>query len=213
MADEPMNGEPPTTPNAPATDWDATRWKLVHALALSTAGDQPTPKAKGKILHERAAELARRLDDDSDQGDMIQVLEFGLGSERYAVETSAVREICRFSSITPMPGLPPFIIGVISVRGRICSVVDIGRLFEGPSRDVKSFETAIVIRSARMEFAIVADEIHGTRRIAVGTLQTDVPTLTGVRKEYLKGITPERVAVLDAHRMLSDDKLVLRKDG
>jgi hypothetical protein len=34
-----------------------------------------------------------------------------------------------------------------------------------------------------------------------------------VRKEYLKGITPERVAVLDAHRMLSDDKLVLRKDA
>jgi purine-binding chemotaxis protein CheW len=211
MADEPRNGAPP--PGAPATAWEEIRGKLMHAMALSNAEDQTTPKAKGRILKERAAELARRLDDDVEEGATIQVLEFGLGKERYAVETSAVKEICRFKTITPMPGLPPFILGVISVRGRICSVVDIGRLFDGPPRDTKSFETGVVLRSARMEFAIVADEIHGTRRLAVGTLQTDVPTLTGVRKEYLKGITPERVAVLDAHRMLSDDKLVLRKDA
>jgi purine-binding chemotaxis protein CheW len=213
MADEPKNGAPSAAPGAPATAWEEIRWKLMQATALSTAADQATPEAKGRILKERAAELARRLDEGADDGDTTQVLEFGLGNERYAVETSAVREICRFGSITPMPGLPPFILGVISVRGRICSVVDIGRLFEGPPRDIKTFETAVVIRSARMEFAIVADEIHGTRRLALDTLQTDVPTLTGVRKEYLRGITPERVAVLDAHRMLSDDKLVLRKDG
>ena len=63
-----------------------------------------------------------------------------------------------------------------------------------------------------MEFAIRADEVVGMRQISTAALQTSLPTLTGARQKYLRGVTAERVAVLDAQRLLTDDALVVR-DG
>jgi purine-binding chemotaxis protein CheW len=63
-----------------------------------------------------------------------------------------------------------------------------------------------------MEVGILADTIHGVRRIPRRALQPSLPTLTGVRAEYLKGITGERLIVLDADKLLSDSKIVVQDE-
>lgn len=63
-----------------------------------------------------------------------------------------------------------------------------------------------------MEVGILADTIHGVRRIPLGDLQPSLPTLTGVRAEYLKGITGGRLIVLDADKLLSDPKNVVQEE-
>jgi purine-binding chemotaxis protein CheW len=50
------------------------------------------------------------------------------------------------------------------------------------------------------------------RHISTAALQTSLPTLTGARQKYLRGVTAERVAVLDAQRLLTDDALVVRDE-
>ncbi|NTU77697.1 MAG: hypothetical protein HGA90_07815 [Alphaproteobacteria bacterium] len=63
-----------------------------------------------------------------------------------------------------------------------------------------------------MEFAVLADSVSGICHIPVADLQASLPTLTGSRKKYLRGVTSERLAVLDAHRLLGDDTLVVRHE-
>ena len=63
-----------------------------------------------------------------------------------------------------------------------------------------------------MELGILADAVLGIRSIAVEGMATTLPTLTGIRAEYLKGVTPELVAVLDAPRLLSDPRIVVNDD-
>ena len=209
---------PDATPAAPdtgsaAVDWESLSARLATAYKTATAVKGKTSaRERTRVLHERAEVLSRSLDDSGATEDDLQVLEFSLGDEHYGVESSSVREIYRVKEITPLPGMPPFVLGVVSVRGRICSVVDMGRLFERAAREAKSFKMAVVLASADMEFALLADEIVGTRVMRSADLQADVSSLTGARREYLKGVTTDRMAVLDAARLLGDEKLIVRKE-
>jgi len=62
-----------------------------------------------------------------------------------------------------------------------------------------------------MVFGILADAILGVRRISLAEIQPSLPTLTGIREKYLKGITPERTVILDAGKLLADEEIVVQE--
>jgi len=192
-------------------DWAAVRGRLVR-LATDAAAGGLTEADKSRVLKDRTALLAQVVAPKDDDAATVQVLEFLLGSERYAVDTSSVREVNVLKEITPVPRTPDFILGVIGVRGRICSVVDLGRVFGLPPSEPGPGARAIVMANRTMEFAIRADEVVGMRHVSIAALQTSLPTLTGARQKYLRGVTAERIAVLDAERLLTDEALVVRDE-
>jgi purine-binding chemotaxis protein CheW len=53
--------------------------------------------------------------------------------------------------------------------------------------------------------------MRGTRQIAQGSLQEALPTLSGIREKYLKGITADGVVVLDGGKLLADASLVVQQ--
>ena len=53
----------------------------------------------------------------------------------------------------------------------------------------------------------MADQVLGVRSISLSQIQPSLPTLTGIREDYLKGVTPERLVILDAEKILSDPQL------
>ena len=61
-----------------------------------------------------------------------------------------------------------------------------------------------------MEFGILADAVTGIRKISLDIIQPVLPTLTGIRAEYLKGVTDERVVILDAKKILGDEKIIVK---
>jgi purine-binding chemotaxis protein CheW len=212
---------PTTSPDTPATgnggggtlvDWTGVRERLARLSAATVAGSQSAAERE-RLLAERADVLARIVAPKNDEGETVSVLEFRLGAERYAVENAAVREVHVLREITPVPGTPDFILGVVIVRGRICSVVDLARVFDLPARERGARARVVVLADRAMEFGIVADEVVGMRAIATVTLQDSLPTMTGARQKYLRGVTPERIAVLDARRLLADKTLVVRDDA
>ena len=70
----------------------------------------------------------------------------------------------------------------------------------------------IIINDETMEFGILADAILGVRSVAVSELGPPLPTLTGIREEFLKGITGERMVILDAARILADKNIVVHEE-
>lgn len=165
-----------------------------------------------QLLDKRARRLAEPPVGARPLQGMIEVVEFRLDAERYAVETSRVREVFQARALTSVPGTPPFVVGIINVRGKIISVVDIRGFFGLPGREAAEEFRVLILHAPDMEFALLADEIAGVSRIASADLQATLPTLSGVRAEYLKGITADRLAVLDADRMLADPGLMVHDD-
>ncbi|MFW6436223.1 MAG: chemotaxis protein CheW [Halococcoides sp.] len=56
--------------------------------------------------------------------DRVQVLEFGLGDERYCVSIDYVTEIVDVGEVTAVPNAPRYVEGVMDLRGRTTAIVD-----------------------------------------------------------------------------------------
>lgn len=164
------------------------------------------------LLAARAALLAREPS-AAEIGERLEVVEFLLGSERYGIETSFVVEVHPLRELTPLPCTPPFLLGLVNMRGKILSVIDIRRFFELPEREGGELGKVIVLHDDSMEFGLLADAIIGVCTIPVRALQPPLPTLTGIRADYLRGMTGERLALLDAGKMLADKRLVVHEEG
>jgi purine-binding chemotaxis protein CheW len=191
-------------------DWDKIHHLLEQTDAAIKKGFSPDPEEKKKILRERAKLLAKRPDEPR-AGESLEIVEFLIGQEHYGIETRLVRETLPLKDFTPVPGVPSFVFGLINVRGQIISVIDIRRFFDMPEKGLSDLNRVIVIHDERMEFGILADEILGVRAVPLDELQPSLPTLTGVREEYLKGVTAERVVILDAGKLLSDRRMIVHQ--
>jgi len=161
------------------------------------------------ILHERALRLAEPPPREGVSNDLLDVAVFTLNDEIYAIESHFIAETVVIKSITPLPGVPAFIAGITALRGDIVSVLDLKNLFGmNPERPARLF--MLYLQRGETRFGILADSILGVRTINHGDLQSNVATLTGIRSRYVRGITSDRIAVLDAHALLTDDRIIVR---
>lgn len=166
----------------------------------------------GQILRARAQALARPQESAAASGATLELLEFRLAQECYALETRCVHEVYPLKDLTPLPCTPPFVLGVVNVRGRITPVIDIKKFFDLPDKGLTDLHRIILVHGNDLELGLLADAIVGVRTIAVDSLQPSLPTLTGIRSEYLKGVTAERLVVLDLDRILADPKIIVHEE-
>ena len=196
-----------------AIDWAEVRARLDAAQAAGEQAWTPGADETGRILRERALALAAEPGETQDLVDSIEVVEFSLAQERYAVESAYVREVYPLENLTPLPCTPAFVLGIVNLRGEIVSVIDLRAFFDLPQTGLPDLNKIIVLESGSMMFGILADVILGARRIPLADIQPALPTLTGIREKYLKGITAERTAVLDAGKLLADDGIVVQEQA
>ncbi len=206
-----MTADPKTDTDKPESrmDWSAIQRRLERANAALEQKTAPAAEEKKNILKARARALAREPDAGRTGLDQIAVVEFLLAGERYAVESAYVREVCRLIELTPLPGTPAFVLGIISVRGQIVSVIDPKRFFDLPQKGLTDLNKVILISDGTMEFGLLADAVLGVCRLFVKELQPSLPTLTGVRAEFLIGVSSDHLVVLDAKKLLSDPGMVV----
>jgi len=143
----------------------------------------------------------------------MRVLVIAANAAFFAVPMATVHQVLRRPLVTLVPLSPVGLIGIVNVRGEILSVIDIKKFFDLPEKGLTDLNKVIVLESEDMVFGIVADVISGVRRISRAGIQSSLPTLTGIREDYLLGVTAERVVVLDAEKLLSDEKLIVQEQA
>ena len=165
-----------------------------------------------QILRARAQVLARPQSSAPAPSTMLELLEFRLASERYALETRHVQDVHPLRDLTPLPCTPPFVLGIVNLRGRILPVLDLKKFFDLPEQGLTDLHRIILVRGNDLELGLLADVIVGVRSVAADSLQPSPPTFTGIRADYLKGIGEERLVVLDLDRILSDPKIIVHEE-
>jgi purine-binding chemotaxis protein CheW len=192
-------------------DWEEVK----RLLALAAPGEAltPPPDEKRKILKGRARELSREMTAGGGTGESAEVVELRVADERYGVESCYVHEVYPLKEMTWLPGTPPFVLGITNVRGRIVAVNDLRRFFSLPGAQTTAGGKLVILGNEAMEFGVLADEVVGVRSIPLAELQPPLRTLTGNGAKYLRGITGDRLALLDAEKILSDRRIVINEEA
>ena len=190
-------------------DWQEIHRRLENAKATLDRKTAISDDEKKKVLKARARILAQEPGEDNAGREQIEIVAFLLAYESYALESSFVREVYPLKHLAPLPGTPPFVAGIINVRGQIVSVIDLKKFFDLPEKGLTDHNKVIILRDGKTEFGILADALLSVGNVLLDDLQASLPTLTGVRADYLKGVTAARLVVLDAAKLLADPKINL----
>ncbi|HLA28974.1 MAG TPA: chemotaxis protein CheW [Syntrophales bacterium] len=194
-------------------NWSEVRQRLEKAQESLERGATPSPQEKGAILKARARILARDRSEVDGARKFLDIIEFSLAGETYGIESEFVREVYPLKDFTPLPGTPPFVLGIVNVRGQILSVLDLKKFFSLPEKGLGQLNKVIIIHNDLMEFGVLADNVLDARPIPLETIQAAPPTVTGIGAAYLKGVTGGRMIVLDAEKILGDEKIIVHQEA
>ena len=162
---------------------------------------EPSRPGKAAALRRRAQVLAQEFNDKPSFDVGVEVVAFQLGAEVYAIPSKSIRDVCTVREITHIPCVPPFIVGLIVVRGVVITVVDLRRLFRLHGNGICDLNKVLIVNAEGREIGILADLIIGVQTIAIENLQSSLPGVSGLPGEYLVGISRERIIVLDVSKI------------
>ncbi len=188
-------------------DWQAVQQKMAQMQKATQQRTGLTTEEKLSLLKARAQTLARPREETEATGLQLEVAEFHLGEETYALPSIAIREVYPLKGLTPLPCTPAFVLGVINVRGRILPVVDLASVLGLARRQISEQSTVILMKAGELEVGIVTDLGIGIRSLPLATIHPPLSTLANSRARYLQGITNEGVVVLDATKLLTSIRL------
>lgn len=162
-----------------------------------------------EILKSRAEKLAR-VSHVEEPSERIKVLVFQLENERYAIEMIYVKEVFPLKDYTPIPCVPPFIFGLANIRRKILSIFDLKAFFELTHKNKGT--KLIIVEENEMELALLADEIYEIQLIKLKDIHP-LPSLflSTVKQDFLQGIAPNNVIIIDGKKLLSSKQIVIEE--
>jgi len=194
-------------------EWDESHRRVETAREALEQGAAPSPEERQAILRARARALSWEERKDVGPKEFLEIIQFRLAGETYGIASAFVREVYPLKDITPLPGTPPFVLGIINVRGQILSVVDLKVFFNLPQKGLGDLNKVIILCNDRMEFGILADAILATYPVLLDAIQPAPLAVAGIGLEYLKGVTGEGVIILDASGILDDEKIIVLQEA
>ncbi|MBI4522672.1 MAG: purine-binding chemotaxis protein CheW [Deltaproteobacteria bacterium] len=138
-----------------------------------------------------------------------QYLTFTLGKEEYGVDILKVQEIKGYTAITPIPNTPPYIKGVMNLRGTIIPVVDLRLKLEMAEAEYNQFTVIIVVKVGTKVVGLVVDAVSDVLNIPKSDIQEPPDFGTQVDVQFINGMakaSEKMVVLLDIGKILGEEE-------
>jgi len=92
----------------------------------------------------------------------VQIVEFMLGNDLFAIELYDIKEVIPYAPTTPLPNTPPYIIGIINLRGEITTVIDLKLLLQMKSETTHNENACFIVLDpafTKRPVGILVDEV------------------------------------------------------
>lgn len=180
-------------------DWE-TVWN-----SLNWDDTQRQQAVEAERLRQRARQYAAPVKESADlPGDSRSLLTFVLGSEQYGVDAVLVRGVRPVTRVARVPGVPSFYRGVVNVRGRVITVMDLRCFFNItiPEGDAMPGEM-VIVQANNLEIGLLAHQVNGVAAIAAAAIRPVE------HMPYLAGMTGSRLVILNIAQLFEDERLIV----
>lgn len=165
------------------------------------------------------ASAARRKKAGALTGREGKYLTFTLAQEEYGIGILKIKEIIGMIPITSVPQTPPFVKGVINLRGKVIPVIDLRLRFNMEAMEYNERTCIVVVeigrRSTDITIGLVVDSVSEVLNIKHEDIE-DTPTFgTTLDTDYILGMAKidSRVKILlDIDTVLGGDEIAVLKE-
>jgi purine-binding chemotaxis protein CheW len=145
---------------------------------------------------------------------ILQLVTFTLGNEEYAVDILKVQEINRMKEITRVPNSPPYVEGVINLRGKVIPVVNLRKKFGLAEKDNDEQSRIMIMDIQGITMGLVVDSVSEVLRVPSDIVEPTPPMASNISTEFIKGIAKledRLIILLDMDRLLgrAEDALMI----
>lgn len=205
-------------------DWEAIRRNVLNSSARLVWMDDVPQEVLEQTWARRADQVAQALEDGETE-EQVDIAIIRLGQEVYGLEANYIYNIRALDSLTRVPRTPDWVAGVVNLRGRIISVLDLPRFLGLPpaAKDDEpeaSQRDLVVVETPAMELALLVDEVLAIEALPTGQIQEATSAVRGIQAEYMRGIVlPTQseagaapLLILDLPALLADKRLIVHED-
>jgi purine-binding chemotaxis protein CheW len=141
-------------------------------------------------------------------GEPIQVSCFTLDETNCGIDISQVQEINDDLTITPVPLAPDYVLGIMNLRGRIVTVIDLSRKLGFRKSEIHRTSRIIIVLWQNEYTGLLVDKV--TEILAIDSREIGEPpsNIKGMQGRFFKGVVKksgkELLAILDLNAILAD---------
>lgn len=141
-----------------------------------------------------------------------QFLAFRLGDLDYAVPILQVQEIRKWSAPTPMPHSPPYVQGILNLRGAILPVIDLRLRFALPPRAVDPFTVIVIVNVAGRLAGLCVDAVNEVATVPEGARRRMPDYEGGAERDFVKGfaeVNQRLLVLLDLQKLVRPETIAV----
>ena len=148
-----------------------------------------------------------------EEGARLALAVVELDGEYFGIELEAVQEFCDIARPSPIPCCPPHILGAISLRGNLFTLLDLRAALNLP-RATQGSGKAVIARLGEQAVGVAVDEVHDVVYLREEALQAAPPALREQHGAEVKGTAPyggRMMAVLDLTALLAREEWIVNE--
>jgi purine-binding chemotaxis protein CheW len=145
-----------------------------------------------------------------DQKDQeIQWVTFRLDKEVYGIEVMQVQEVLRVTEITPVPGAPDYILGIINLRGNVVTVLDTRKRFGLPPKEIEDPSRIVIIESADQVVGMLVDSVAEVVYLRYSEIESSPNVGNEESSRFIQGVHSRNDSLLilvDVNKLLTENE-------
>jgi len=140
---------------------------------------------------------------------VLQWVTFRLENESYGINVMQVQEVLRYSEIAPVPGAPPYVLGIINLRGNVVTVIDTRLRFGLPTSDTTDQTRIVIIEAENQVVGILVDAVAEVVYLRQPEIETTPNVGNDESSKFIQGVchkNDELLILVDLEKMMSDEE-------
>ncbi len=118
---------------------------------------------------------------------VYEYLGFVLADEHYALPLTSIREILKVPPVTEVPRAPRDVLGIVSVRGRVTTVIDLRRRLRMPEQPMTKNTRVLLVDEGSEILGVLVDGVLSVVRLSEDEVEL-AANVGGDTAEYVLGI-------------------------
>ncbi len=146
----------------------------------------------------------------NDKEKILQLITFSVDKEEYGIGVLEVEEVIRLPEVQKLPKSPPWLKGIISLRGEVIPIVDLRIKFGLPENQTDNYKRCINVSINEKKVGMIVDKVSKVIRVPRDEIKEAPNFSSYVSHEYIRGIITMKermIILLDVGFIFSDEEM------